>query len=382
MSDWRALWWHEFRQLWRDKALLITFFAGLGLYLVLYPAPYLHEVTTEQPVVVWDQDQSVASRALVRAVGATPGVAIVERVGSLAQARTQVLAGEAAGMIWLPEGFESELRRGLQAQVVVAANANHFLPYGTIAESVAEASTVLSGQVRLVRQVLLGDGFALQKSRLGGVELNVVPASNPGLGYLDYVLPGLFVLILHQLMLICAALVGTGRWGRSGPWRRASGMGLYGLDLALLVPPFALAACWYLGPALKFYGVALLGPLWALWSLLLPFLLATASLGVALASLVTRRDLLSQVLVLSSMPLLFIAGFVWPVEALPLPLVALWGLVPAEPMMQGMIRLNQLGAAPSDLWPQLVTLWGQALAYGVLAVLGLRRRLTIAGEPR
>ncbi|MBY6187248.1 ABC transporter permease [Marinobacter hydrocarbonoclasticus] len=375
MNAWLSLWRQEFRQLWRDKALLITFFAGLGIYLVLYPAPYLHEVTTAQPVVVWDQDHSVASRRLLRALGATPGVTITDRVTELDQARTLVLSGEAAGMVWIPEGFERSLRRGFTGDVIVAANANYFLPYGTIAESVTAAATVLSGQVRVARQVFSGDGYALQTSRLGGVDLNVVPASNPGLGYLSYVLPGLFVLILHQLMLICAALIGTGRWGRSGLWQQATAWRLYRVDLALLVPAFALATCWYLGPALRFYDVALLGSLVALWGMLIPFLLATASLGIFLASLVTRRDLLSQILVLSSMPLLFIAGFVWPVEALPLPLVALWGLVPAEPMMQGMIRLNQLGAAPADLMPQLVTLWGQAVAYGALAVWGVGQRL-------
>lgn len=39
MSRWTSLWWAECRQLGRDAALLITFFAGLGIYLVLYPAP-------------------------------------------------------------------------------------------------------------------------------------------------------------------------------------------------------------------------------------------------------------------------------------------------------------------------------------------------------
>lgn len=382
MSRWTSLWWAECRQLGRDAALLITFFAGLGIYLVLYPAPYLHEVTTEQAVVVWDQDQSMASRRLLRALSATPGVRITARVTALDEAREQVLSGRAAGMVWIPVGFELDLRRGVSGSIVVAGNANYFLPYGTIAESVTAAATVLGGQVRVARQVFAGDGFALQTSRLGGVDLNVVPASNTGLGYLDYVLPGLFVLILHQLMLICAALIGTGRWGRAGVWRQASAWSLYRVDLALLVPAFALAASWYLGPALRFYDVALLGSLTALWGLLLPFLLATASLGIFLASLVTRRDLLSQILVLSSMPLLFIAGFVWPVEALPLPLVALWGLVPAEPMMQGMIRLNQLGATPADLLPQWLTLWGQALAYGTLAVVGVKRRLALSRPGR
>ncbi|MBY6225330.1 ABC transporter permease [Ferrimonas balearica] len=375
MSNWWSLWREELAQVWRDKALLLTFFAGLGVYLVLYPAPYLHEVTTEQPVVVWDQDNSMASRRLLRALGATPGVAITARVTSLDQARTLVLSGDAAGMVWIPQGFERDLRRSQSGELVVAANANYFLPYGTIAESVTAAATVLGAQVRVARQVLAGDGYALQTSRLGGVDLNVVPSSNLGLGYLNYVLPGLFVLILHQLMLICAALIGTGRWNRPGRWRSATATGLWSSDVALLVPAFALAACWYLGPALAFYDVALLGNLVALWGLLLPFLLATASLGIFLASLVDRRDLLSQILVLSSMPLLFIAGFVWPVEALPLWLVALWGLVPAEPMMQAMIRLNQLGASPAELMPQLWTLWGQALAYGVLAWVGLKRRL-------
>ncbi|GIU20405.1 hypothetical protein TUM4644_09730 [Shewanella colwelliana] len=108
---------------------------------------------------------------------------------------------------------------------------------------------------------------------------------------------------------------------------------------------------------------------------LVPFILCTAVAGVAFSCLFTRRDLPTQVLLLISMPILFVSGFIWPLELIPSPLVWLGQIVPAVSTIQGMLQLNQMGAS----WPSVVhfwwQLWGLALVYFMLAFIGVRYRL-------
>ncbi|GAA4901723.1 ABC transporter permease [Ferrimonas pelagia] len=378
MSDWRALWHEQARALLSDRPVLLTFFAGLILYVFLYPLPYLHQVAGAQPVLLLDQDNSATSRQLVRALQASPGIRFSATEQSIAEAQRQVRAGDSKGLVLIPPQFEQQIRRGVPATVVVSADAHYFLSYGTIAEQVVQASSALSGEIRLQRQLQHGHTAAAYGDRYPGLQINMVPASNLKMGYLDYVLPGLFVLILHQVMIICVGIATVRQHRQSGRWQRCRSWQILAVQASLLLPPFLLAACWYLGPALAMYQVTLLAALPALWRLLLPFFLASFFLAVSLGLLFRHRDSLSQMMVLVSMPLLFTAGFVWPVESLPAPWLALWGLIPSQPMMQAMIQLNQMAAPLSALADLQRILWLLTLGWGAIALALWQRKLASA----
>ncbi len=370
-----ALWRVQARALLSDTGVLITFFGGLLLYALVYPLPYLHQVAGAQPVLLIDQDNSGTSRELVRALQASPGIQFVATDTSLGEAQQAVRAGLSKGLVMIPGGFEIRLKRGGSATLVAAADGHYFLSYGTIAEQVTRASLSLGGQVQLARRVMAGADPA--SAHQGGVTLNMVPASNLKMGYLDYILPGLFVLILHQIMLICVGVTVVRLQRTPGSWQRLPATLGLSVMASLLIPPFVIASLLYLGPLLSQYEVVLQGSLFSLLSLLLPFWLATFLLGVVLGSLFRHRDSLAQLLVLISMPLLFSAGFVWPVESLPVAWTALWGVVPSQAMMQGMIQLTKLGG--SEPGALRLMLWGQVLAWGLMALLLWQRRQ--GGDP-
>ncbi|QIZ77902.1 ABC transporter permease [Ferrimonas lipolytica] len=369
LRRWLQLWQQLGQQILSDKAVRLTFVAGLLLYAVLYPLPYLNQVAVSQSVVLVDLDNSGASRQLIRAVQASPGLTISGQLASEAEALTAVHQGQAAGLVLIPQGFGKQLRLGTQATVAVAADAHYFLAYGVIAESVIKASQVLSGEVRLARQLMVGQAVAS-----GGVRLNAAPSSNLKMGYLDYMLPGLFVLILHQLLLLCGGLTTVRLLQIDGLWLHTGSGQLWSVLAAIALPPFVLAGVWYLGPLLLHYDVALLGTWLNLMGLMIPFWLATFSLSIVLGCVFQRRDSLAQLILFSAMPLLFSAGYVWPTSNLAWPWLTLWGLIPSQPMMQGMILLNQLGAPAQALQWHHLTLWGQAVGWSLLAMQLLRKR--------
>jgi hypothetical protein len=88
-----------------------------------------------------------------------------------------------------------------------------------------------------------------------------------------------------------------------------------------------------------------------------------------------QRERAMQLLLASSLPIAFLAGFSWPREALPAPLWWLGELfIPAVPGIQAFLRLNQMGAPLQAVQAEALALTLQALAYSALAAWALRRR--------
>ena len=345
----------ELRTLLADRAIMLTLFGGVFFYSFLYPQPYLHQLPREEPVVVVNEDGSQLSRQLEFMADATAQVKLVARAGSLDEARQMMLTGKASGILHIPRHFYRDLMLGRSVTLGYAGDASYFLVYGTIAEGLAQAGGTLAAQVKVAR--LLSQGEALPQAAMGwnAVALNVLPVFNPTMGYVNYVVPAVFVLILHQVLLMGTGILGAtqnqrSRRGESGYWQHAP------------------------VPAFDHYGIARTAVPGELWLFTLPFLLATTWLGIVLGALFTRRDLPTQVVLVSSLPLVFLAGFIWPLELIPAPLNWLAQWAPSTPAIEGFLRLNQMGADFAQVSRYWWQLWGLALLYGALACWLLRWR--------
>ena len=85
--------------------------------------------------------------------------------------------------------------------------------------------------------------------------------------------------------------------------------------------------------------------------------------------------MVTPIIILSSLPLLFATGFIWPQEMLPLPIRTVMALLPTAAGIQGVLRLNTMGADWSAVTPLWYQLWGQVVLYGLLLCWVRRRKL-------
>ena len=370
--------WLELKAIVADKAIAVTLFGGVLFYSVLYPLPYLHQVPTEQQLVVVDLDGSSLSRRLIRHADASAKIQVLGQVTSITEAKEWIGSGRAHGLLVIPEGFRRDLMLGKGVTLSYGGDASYFLIYSSVAEGLVAAGMDAGKQVQLVG--MLAQGIAPQQAdlSLNSVTLNSVPAFNPSLGYTPYVVPGLFLLILHQTLLIGTSILGAGQWRQQGYWRQIAPLQLLCGRIAAFMLIYLFFTSFYVGYCYYWYQVSVQASLGlvALW--LLPFLLATASAGVAMSSLFVRRDLPTQVLLLASMPIMFVAGFVWPVALIPEPLVWLSQVIPAVPAIMGMLELNQMGASWASVLPKWLQLWGLFALFFGLAWLGIRYRLSVS----
>ncbi|MEF1221012.1 ABC transporter permease, partial [Photobacterium damselae] len=89
--------------------------------------------------------------------------------------------------------------------------------------------------------------------------------------------------------------------------------------------------------------------------------------GLVIGQLIPRRELATLIVLLSSLPLVFSAGFIWPTTELPTIIKGFAQLVPSTPAINGFLRLNQMGASFTQVAPYFWQMWLQAVIYFMLA---------------
>jgi ABC-2 type transport system permease protein len=364
----------ECKAILADKAIVMTLFGGVLFYSVLYPLPYLNQVPTEQKVVVVDHDNSSLSRLVTRHADASAKIKILAKVSSIEQAQMWIDQGKAHGLLVIPTNFRRDLLLGKGATLSYGGDASYFLIYSAVVEGLVSAGIDASKQVQLIGLLARGQNPQLAQQAVNSININSVPAFNPSLGYTPYVVPGLFLLILHQTLLIGTGILGAGQWRKPGYWQQVRPVTLVLARLSVFMMIYALFSSFYLGFCFYWYKVSVVATVIEVGLFMLPFLLATGSLGIYLSSLFNRRELPTQLYLLVSMPILFVSGFVWPIALIPEPLVLASQVIPAVPAIMGMLELNQLGAGWSAVMPKWLQLWGLFAVFVTMAIVAIGRK--------
>jgi ABC-2 type transport system permease protein len=369
-------WWDickkEMAAIFRNPAILLTIFGGVVFYSFLYPLPYAQQVPRELKVVVVNLDNSQLSRSLERMVDASPQVQLSGRAHSLAEAQEMFVEDSLAGIMLIPENFYRDLLLNKRPTLSFAGDASYFLVYGTVLEGMAGAGATLAAQVKVAKMVMSGQSMVMASEQYSAIKLNIFSAFNETLGYVNYVIPAIFILILHQTLLMGAGILGGGQneellAGKGDDyWLRAPGWKLLPIRLALFVIIYWILCMYYFGFTFSFYGIPHLADFSQLNLFVLPFLLASTFLGIALGFILPRRELATLLVLLSSMPLIFASGFVWPVSSVPEGLVQALQFIPVIPAMNGFLRLNQMGADFMDVFVHWRQLWICTGLYGCL----------------
>jgi ABC-2 type transport system permease protein len=345
-------------------AFTLLFMAPL-IYGAYYPQPYLNQILRKLPIAVVDNDQSDLSDRIVETLDASGALSVAVRTRTLAEARTAIDRGRAFAAVEIPEDTERDVLKGITAHIPIYADATYLFVFRSTASGVATAIGALTSD--LVARGGRSDG-SLVKAKLAGLspaDILLQPVFNPVGGYASYVVPAAFILILQQTLMIGAAmLTGTALAASAGGvFAGVFGRGI--AHLTIYLPALAL----YLIVLPRFYGFSTLGHLPQLFALATVFLLATSFLGQAIGAWFTRPENATLLLLATSLPQFFTAGFAWPREAIPEVATVFGRMFPADSAIDGLVRVNQLGAGIWEVAHDWAVLWFLALAYFVLAVI-------------
>ena len=310
---------NEATRILADRSVLGLIVIAPILYGLLYPQPYLGEVLRSLPIAVVDQDQTELSRDFVQALNADQALAVTARTSTLAEAQAALDRHDVYAIVAIPKDTERQVLRGEQARIAAYVDAAYLLLYSQTLQGISEAAATASADVALRGARTDGSVAYATVVRTSPVESVSQPLFNPTGGYAAYVVPAAFVLILQQTLLLGVASISGAAFEsdeRRSRQLRAGARAVFGQALAHLcfaIPSLAL----YLIVLPRVYGFSTLGRLEDLVLMAVPFVLSVSFMAQFVGAWFKRRKSAVLLLVAVSLPLFFMVGVSWPVEAIP-----------------------------------------------------------------
>ena len=198
-------------------------------------------VARELPIAVVDHDATSASRAIVRAVDASPAVRIVSVGGDLPDALTLVRREQAWAIVEISRGVGRGVARGTVPAIHIRYQAS-FLSTGTQAVR-GISSAVTAASTELVAAQLSAHG--LPPLRVTPLTVQVTALYNAATSFEWYLLSLINPAVLH-LLTACVTVMALGRELRDkslSAWARASG-GVAGAVFGKMLPYVAAMSLW------------------------------------------------------------------------------------------------------------------------------------------
>ncbi|MBR2136263.1 MAG: ABC transporter permease [Bacteroidales bacterium] len=371
--------WKELRTIFKDSGvLLILIIAGLG-YPILYSTVYLSESVDEIPVGIIDECGNSFSRGFASKIDATREVSLVGCV-NMDDAISKMKSRSIHGIIVIPKSFSKDIEGGKQTTVSLYVNMATFFIYKNIAMACNYVMLEENKNISLKR--LSADGLTEQEALASAEPLrnkmNIL--FNEGNGFASFFVPGVLVLVIHQLLFLGIGMVsGTRREERASSQvqtaekvsQREVFRHIFGQGAAYFLI-YSLIGSYILILVPRMFGLPHFASAWDIYRLLFPFLLAVIFFSQTCAVFIRNRETGMVMFLFFSVILLFLSGLTWPVSSFP----AFWKyfsyIFPATFGVEGYLKINCMGADFSVIMPEFIALWAQAIFYFITASLSYR----------
>ena len=368
LHDMSIIWANEMKMTVKDEAVLIFFLLASTIYPFLYSWIYNNEVVREVPVAVVDYSHSAESRKFIRLCNASPDVKVAYHCTSLAEAKDLVGRQKAKGVLYFPSDFDTNICRGEQAHVSVFCDMSLMLTYKAIYQTAQAVSSQMGSEIQLASS----SGFTDRDDEVTvrPLEFDEVSIFNPTGGYGSFLLPAVLILVIQQTLLLGIGLAaGTNRennrYGELIPIDQHY-RGLFRIVMGKALCYFmiyALVAAYLTMILPSLFHFPLLGSLRSLIGLMVPYILACIFFGITLSCLVRYRENVMLLVVVTSLPFLFLSGISWPSEGIPAFWKGISWLLPSTFGVKGYIAVNSMGATLQDISHEYFVLWAQSLIY-------------------
>lgn len=368
LSGTLKIWIDEIALAIKDPGTLMFFVIAPLLYPLVYSYLYNNEETPDVPLVVVDHCNTTDSRKFARLVDATKEVKVVGKCVSLAEAQKAVAEREAYGVMEIPQDFSKDIVRGQQTCVHLYCDMTSLMYYKALLQGVTSTSLVMNAGIQTK---LVADKTAReQELNAAPLKYKNVPLYNPQNGYGSYLVPGVLILVVQQMLLLGVGMA-------AGTMRDQNGRNR-------LIPAeeyckgtfrnvFGKSACyimiWIIGSMFLLLGIPRLFTFPQLMSvtdsfaLIVPYVLASVFFAMTMSLIIREREAVFVTFVFTSIIFLFASGMSWPWASMS----PMWQMVakilPSTFAIQAYLQLNTMGSSVTDASPAIVGLWCQAAIY-------------------
>jgi ABC-2 type transport system permease protein len=369
----------EIREILADRWTLVAVTIMPLIVGVTLTALYANRIVADLPLGVIDEDRTVTSRAVYRALDAHQTLTAIPVDAPGVDAETIMHGGTYAGLVVIPSGFEQKLKQGQQSTVLCYINNSNMVAGNALLK--AASTTVGTIAVGTAMQKANRSG-ALGQSSMALAQPVIVqarPLFNPAQNYSDFFVPGILGALLQQVVVIGAALtwVREFRSGRITELFEMTGS-LGAIAAGKLLVYAAIGAVWAVilfAGLFSFVGVPYTGSVPAGMVAVMLMVVAMGLVAMMISSFFEHRETAIQITFIVSSPAFLVSGYTFPAFAMTAPARWVGNLVPLTPFLTAWRRLVLYGAGWADIAVQLGILLVMIAVAGAIMMIRLRMRV-------
>jgi ABC-2 type transport system permease protein len=369
----------EARQILRDRRTFVLLLVMPIVLTFLFGKALETGELRQIPSVIFNQDDSPESNAIVTAFSTYDEVQIEREVGTLQEAQDLLAQGKIKAAIVIPRGFMKQIEAGEEAQLQLLLDGtdNNSAP---IVEGVAQQVIQRYNAERAVkglweRGVRPDRGQRLIQPVFVQTEIRY----NPGLRYLSYVMPGVIGLTL-QLLTVMLMAVSITREREKGTLDQlmASPITRSELILGKLLPYLGISllnVVTILFVADRWFNVPVRERLPLLLAFCVLFVLTSLATGLLISAVSRSQFQAIQIAVFYILPVFMLSGAYAPIEAIPRAIRPISYLFPLMYFCRAVRAVTLRGAGLLLVWKDLALLAGFVLVLLYWAVLSFKKRV-------
>lgn len=373
---------HEFLSISTSYAVLLVLMGGIFLYGLLYNYMYAPNIVTNVPVAVVDNSHSELSRNFIRWLDAAPQAEIYNQAIDYHEAKEWMKAGKVQGILYLPYDFEERVFRGDESVFSLYATTDAFLYFESLQKATSSVMLAINDKYRTDVAVLLPPQGLLAVAMAQPVSVVGTALYNYTEGYGSYLIPAVMMIIIFQTLMMVIGMV-------TGEERSSGGIHAYALfgqnwgncirivagKTFVYCSLYAVFAFFLLGLLPYFFSIPNIGSGLYIIFLMIPYLIATSFFGLAASRYFTDSESPLLMIAFFSVGLIFLSGVSYPMELMPWYWKITHYIFPAAPATLAFVKLNSMGADMSDIKPEYITLWIQAICYFLLSTWVYKKKI-------
>jgi ABC-2 type transport system permease protein len=361
----------EFLHILRDPRTLFVMLAMPIIQLTLLGYAATTDIEHLRTAIL-DGDKSLASRELIEAYRASNYFDIALYVESEQQLEYLVDSGQVRAGLIIPAGYGEAVTTGDQVQVAFVIDGSD----PSVANTAFAASQSV-GQAQSMR--IMERTMGIDPDDLPGVQVRPRVWYNPEMKSANFMIPGLMGLLLYFFTTLFTAM-SIVREREQGTIEQLIVTPIKPLELIIgKIAPYVFVAFFdvleVLAIGVFWFGVPIRGSLGLLLGLSALFLLTSLGIGIFLSSVANTQQEAMLLSFLTMFPSVFLAGFFFPIEAMPGWLQVVTYVIPLRYMLVVIRGIILKGVGLQILHQEVIALIVFGVAIMLLAAARFRKRL-------
>ena len=371
-------WWQNFLEEAKNMMIKdprrIIFLVGASIaYLVLFSILYSPGIAKNIPLVIYDEDNSMASRVLIQCIADSERFNIVGQVNDQEEMNELVKGKKAAVGIQIPRDFAKDIKLGLSSDVLIFADGSNLISVNAATTNLQTIiGTIGKGAGMKLVQATSGPSNALNKVNPVNVKYRVL--NNPTESYLNFFVIGLALAALQQ-----GIFLSVGGSFLSKATNKQEEQYSFARLTAKIMPYFIGANCAYLltlAMASFVFGVPFKANIIELIIIGASFSFSVIGLALLLAIITKDELVFSRCSIFYTVPAFVFSGYTWPQQAMEPISYGLSMLFPLTHLASCVRNLMLMGSSPF-IYSNSIILISLGIVFFAIAGLGYKNKVSI-----